>query len=228
MFFEDCSRRAITIIISFFLLILPNLASALNDIAVCPANHTPRDPVEGEPQDALICVPNDNPNGAFFTRIGGGMVSGGNISSGGSGGASASSDGFSDNSENTGAPECGAGNPIDIATQSKVQVETDFIGYGQLPLSVSRTYNSAGGGVGIFGKKWSSNLVKKVTWRTYTTNAGTPINPTPSSQIAEVKFLHADGKVITYEYDEAYGVWRHLSGKIASLAIGDDDKWYHK
>ncbi|WP_407354672.1 RHS repeat-associated core domain-containing protein [Luteimonas sp. R10] len=50
------------------------------------------------------------------------------------------------------------GNPIVVSTGNKVEFETDFTGAGEMPLSLSRTYNHYWNATGLFGRHWLSNF----------------------------------------------------------------------
>ena len=72
-------------------------------------------------------------------------------------------DGAEENCSTTGASSA-AGNPIMIATGNKVQFETDYVGKGDFPLSIRRTYNRAWTGTSEFGEKWMSNFSRRLTF----------------------------------------------------------------
>jgi RHS repeat-associated protein len=48
--------------------------------------------------------------------------------------------------------------PVVIATGNKVYSETDFVGPGEMPLAVRRTYSKSLIGNGVFGSRWFSSL----------------------------------------------------------------------
>lgn len=50
------------------------------------------------------------------------------------------------------------GNPIRFSTGQKIERETDFIGEGQVPLSLTRDYDSQRPLDGLFGRYWQSNF----------------------------------------------------------------------
>lgn len=70
----------------------------------------------------------------------------------------------SDNGDGDGTQGQCAGNPIMIATGNKVQFETDYIGKGEFPLSIERTYNNAWTGKSFFGDKWINNYGHHLTF----------------------------------------------------------------
>ena len=49
-----------------------------------------------------------------------------------------------------------SGNPIVLSTGDKVELETDFVFAGEMPLSLQRTYNHYWNYPGLFGKYWVS------------------------------------------------------------------------
>lgn len=67
-----------------------------------------------------------------------------------------------------------AGNPIVVSSGSKIEAELDFESAGEMALFLSRTYNSAGHGVGLFGKHWKSNFDYKLTFGTHAVDACYP------------------------------------------------------
>lgn len=63
----------------------------------------------------------------------------------------------------TGTPSVLAGNPINTAVGNKLQIETDYLGEGDFPLSFSRAYNSLyGPAIGNLGAYWLSNYDRAV------------------------------------------------------------------
>ncbi|MCO7226589.1 RHS repeat-associated core domain-containing protein [Pleionea sp. CnH1-48] len=156
-----------------------------------------------------------------FCKAAGGHLSGfgigGSGSSGGSGlggSVGAGSGESSDANENTGESQCsGETNPIDLATQNKVQTEVDYRGHGTLPLMLTRTYNSASRFSGVFGHQWSSNLFPQLSWKDYSTSG---------VDYREVKLYRYDGKLLTLKYDSEDNVWRRPSGQTEQLiALGE-------
>ncbi len=57
--------------------------------------------------------------------------------------------------------ECTA-NPIIISTGNKIQPELDYLGKGEFPLSIKRTYNNFSNSIGLFGSKWVTEFSGKV------------------------------------------------------------------
>lgn len=51
-----------------------------------------------------------------------------------------------------------AGNPIEIKSGNKVQVERDYVGNGEFPLQVTRRYDSSWGVKSVFGSHWISEF----------------------------------------------------------------------
>ena len=129
-------------------------------------------------------------------------------------GGSVGSGSTSESSEETGETECGAGNPIDLATQNKVQSESDFVGHGRLPLKVTRTYNSLGGGLGIFGKKWSTSIAPSLRY-------------TKIFNKVEVTLNRADGQGRKIVFNESDNKWYRESGKVEYLIRDDSGYWMY-
>lgn len=65
--------------------------------------------------------------------------------------------------ETSGVPNTCGGNPIDLFSGNKYQVEMDFDGYGDRPLGFSRYYN-ASSGLGV--KKWRHSYSEKLIFNT--------------------------------------------------------------
>lgn len=115
------------------------------------------------------------------------------------------------------------GNPVLFATGNKIEPETDFEGMGEMPLYVERTYNSHWTGIGIFGKKWQSNLDVKLSFETSAStdkcypepgnlNACSPIPTQPT-----VIWAHRDdGRRIKFNWNAAAAAW--LEEKAAPIA----------
>jgi hypothetical protein len=55
-----------------------------------------------------------------------------------------------------------AGNPVIFSTGNKVEPEEDFTSAGEMPLSLTRTYNYYWNGIGIFGRRWLSDYDYKL------------------------------------------------------------------
>ena len=56
-----------------------------------------------------------------------------------------------------------AGDPIIFSTGNEIEPETDFVGGGEMPLLLQRTYNHFWNYSGIFGKNWISNFDYSIT-----------------------------------------------------------------
>lgn len=67
-----------------------------------------------------------------------------------------------------------SGNPVVLQTGNKTEEEIDFVSAGEMGLSLTRTYNSLWGGVGIFGKQWLSNLDYRISFGTSLVDACYP------------------------------------------------------
>ncbi len=70
-----------------------------------------------------------------------------------------------------GDPPCGDGpdpisaNPIVLGTGDKVEPELDFVSAGEMPLTLTRTYNHFWKYVGLFGKHWVSSFDYSLVWQ---------------------------------------------------------------
>ncbi len=58
-----------------------------------------------------------------------------------------------------------SGNPIVLGTGDKVEPELDFIAGGEMPLTLTRTYNHFWKYVGLFGKHWVSSFDYSLVWQ---------------------------------------------------------------
>lgn len=59
-----------------------------------------------------------------------------------------------------------SGNPVVFSTGNKIEPETDFIGVGEMALTLTRTYNHYWDGIGIFGRRWLSDFDSKLLFTT--------------------------------------------------------------
>lgn len=104
--------------------------------------------------------------------------------------------------DQSGAPTR-AGNPVVFSTGNKIEPETDFTSAGEMPLSLTRTYNHYWDGIGIFGRRWLSNYDYKLLFTTddptspcYPRPGNTPCDPTGKTIWAQ----RADGRKIKFNY----------------------------
>lgn len=95
------------------------------------------------------------------------------------------------------------GNPVVFSTGNKIEYEVDFISRGNMPLSLTRTYNYFWDGIGIFGRRWLSNYDFKLLFTTddpasscYTRPGNTPCDPTSKPIWAQ----RPDGRKIKFNY----------------------------
>lgn len=58
-----------------------------------------------------------------------------------------------------------SGNPIVLGTGDKVEHELDFASAGEMPLTLTRTYNHFWKYVGLFGKHWVSSFDYSLVWQ---------------------------------------------------------------
>lgn len=115
--------------------------------------------------------------------------------------------------DENGESDCVGGNPISIATGNKYQVETDFMGVGELGLGITRSYNSFSSENGIFGKKWSSNLTSTLTFQ--------------ASPDEIVKIRTVDGKLITLTKSQDF--WYYQNGTPAILNYHtENNSWIYQ
>ena len=117
--------------------------------------------------------------------------------------------------------ECG-GNPIDIASGNKYQVETDYVGPGALPLRIVRHYNSKGAGwsihKGLFGQGWTSNFEDKIV-----AFEETAVGVTPN--VREVLIQNETGHRFKLTSTDD-GPWLNTSGReVVFFQNPDDDYW---
>ena len=199
----------------------------------CPPGYKEEPPGPGDdvPESVVYCVPDDPIANTVFPTFNVVLVGGGFNSSNDTGGIDGAADGggyvgdgdagetstsYSQDGENAGEPKCSDGNPIDLVIQNKYQHEVDFKGFGELPISIERSYNSISNVTGLFGAKWASNLSKKLSW-SITENNG--------EQLATIAILFGDGRRATYSMIESENIWRHSSGKAVSIWVDINDNW---
>lgn len=96
-----------------------------------------------------------------------------------------------------------SGNPVVFSTGNKIEPVTDFTSAGEMPLSLTRTYNHYWGGIGIFGRRWLSNYDYKLLFTTddptspcYPRPGNTPCDPTGRPIWAQ----RPDGRKIKFNY----------------------------
>jgi YD repeat-containing protein len=102
------------------------------------------------------------------------------------------------------------GNPIIPSTGNKIDPELDFASYGQMPLSLSRTYNHYWTGVGLFGMHWHSNLDYKLTFGSTVVNACYPRPGGGTCGIGSNTIIYAwlpDGRTVKYIQNTGNGVF---------------------
>lgn len=116
-----------------------------------------------------------------------------------------------------------AGNPVVIATGNKIEPETDFIGSGDMPLSLSRTYNRHWIGIGLFGRNWISNFDYKL--QLTTDDPSSPCYPRPGNGSAcdatnkPIWAQRPDGRKIKFNYatSPAVGWYEDKPSPIAKI-----------
>ena len=129
----------------------------------------------------------------------------------------------------SGAPSAKAGlvgNPVVVSTGTKVESELDFNSTGEMPLFLSRTYNSAGQGVGLFGKQWKSNFDYKLTFGVSNVNACYPRPGGGACGIDANTIIWAhkpDGRTIKFVKNASDGVfYEDKASPIAKIVQGGD------
>ncbi|WP_251359126.1 RHS repeat-associated core domain-containing protein [Kangiella sp. TOML190] len=127
----------------------PNIVTTIDTRQTCPSGTIPV-----IQKSNLVCIYIID----LFDFGSGGFAGGGS----GSGGAGAQQGAEGNDQDSDTDQEC-SGNPILIGTGNKVEYENDYVGRGEFPLTVSRTYNNFSDTNGIFGAKWQSNLSYKMT-----------------------------------------------------------------
>lgn len=127
--------------------------------------------------------------------------------------------------------ECG-GNPIDIGSGNKYQLEIDYSGPGALPLRITRHYNSKGADwsthKGLFGQGWTSNFEEKIV-------AFSETDPSVSPRIEKViiqnetghrfqltstddgPWLATNGRTVVFQQDPTNDYWTFLDGTTAKV-----------
>lgn len=96
-----------------------------------------------------------------------------------------------------------SGNPVVFSTGNKIEPTTDFASVGEMPLSLTRTYNHYWDGIGIFGRRWLSNYDYKLLFTTddptspcYPRPGNTPCDPIGKPIWAQ----RPDGRKIKFNY----------------------------
>lgn len=96
-----------------------------------------------------------------------------------------------------------AGNPVVFSTGNKIEPEADFTSAGEMPLSLTRTYNYYWNGIGIFGRRWLSDYDYKLLFTTddptsacYPRPGSSPCDPLNQPIWAQ----RPDGRKIKFNY----------------------------
>lgn len=130
----------------------------------------------------------------------------GNNGGSGIGGQFASNEGTND----AGNKDDCRGNPIVIATGNKIEPERDFGSGGEIPLSLSRSYNHYWAGVGLFGKHWLSNHDFRLTFGTHQVDACYPRPGGGACGIGAHNTIYAwrpDGRTIAFIRNAGDGIY---------------------
>lgn len=130
----------------------------------------------------------------------------GSISGGGGGGSAIANKGDTPSTKPNADQKTScdaAGNPVVFSTGNKIEPVTDFTSAGEMPLSLTRTYNHYWDGIGIFGRRWLSNYDYKLLLTTddptspcYPRPGNTPCDPTDKPIWAQ----RPDGRKIKFNY----------------------------
>ncbi|MGH7944194.1 MAG: DUF6531 domain-containing protein [Opitutaceae bacterium] len=141
-------------------------------------------------------------------------------------------DGTDPDPETPGNPDCATRTsmPVDVATGNKLLFEADFRAAGEFPLYLKRTYNKAWPGIGIFGRKWSSNFDYKLSFEY---EAGSRIcyrepgfePECPEGVVTGVKAWGPDGAGYTFEQISATRWEDTKPTSIAWLERLPDGRW---
>ncbi|RMH87544.1 RHS repeat protein, partial [Lysobacter pythonis] len=127
------------------------------------------------------------------------------------------------------------GNPIIMSTGNKIEPEFDFISSGEMPLSLSRTYNHYWDGIGLFGKHWLSNHDYRLTFGTDKVGACYPRPGGGSCTLGSNSVIYAwrpDGRKIkfvkaadgVFYEDKAAPIARIVQAADGALMLhGEDD-----
>lgn len=120
-----------------------------------------------------------------------------------------------------GPPDTCSGNPINIATGEKYQVETDYTGAGPFPLTIERTYQSNGFGSGATRGEWSfSNryqAIGGINWKVNPCNARPPkhcggISYSIDQKNSNLKIVEPNGAITTFNLQGSNWVNRNPAG----------------
>jgi YD repeat-containing protein len=102
-----------------------------------------------------------------------------------------------------------AGNPVIFSTGNKIEPETDFTSVGEMPLSLTRTYNYYWDGIGIFGRRWLSDYDYKLLFTT--DDPTSTCYPRPENGYCDptgkpIWAQRADGRKIKFNYQTSPAV----------------------
>lgn len=125
-----------------------------------------------------------------------------------------------------------AGNPVVFSTGNKIEPATDFVSAGEMPLSLTRTYNHYWDGIGIFGRRWLSNYDYKLLFTT--DDPTSPCYPRPGNTSCDpvgqpIWAQRPDGRKIKFNYatSPAPGWYEDKPSPIAKiLKSGTDYQLY--
>lgn len=134
-----------------------------------------------------------------------------------------SNDGLGGNGNGT------SGNPVVLSTGNKVEAETDFASTGEAGLFLTRTYNRAWAGIGIFGKHWQSNFDYKLTFGTSIVNACYPRPAGGTCGIGTNTLIWAhrpDGRRIKFHKNAVDGIfYEEKASSVAKIVKQPDNSF---
>jgi RHS repeat-associated protein len=111
---------------------------------------------------------------------------------------------------------CYVGNPINLGTGNKFQIETDYVGAGPFPLVLKRAYNSAASmqpGVEVIGSHWRNHYERRVYYQdplqpdvlcaavdhyTFTINGWSPRCDISTPLLTSATVSRPDGKTVYF------------------------------
>lgn len=128
------------------------------------------------------------------------------------------------------------GNPIMIQSGNKMQFEQDYLGKGEFPLNISRTYNKGWTGTGVFGAKWISNYGHKLSF-VLSSNSQCPLvegdappfyceqDGVANQSYSQILANHPDGKKIQFTYNSTTNTWSDGKAESVQTLEQDGNDW---
>lgn len=127
--------------------------------------------------------------------------------------------------DDKGPPDCSSGNPINLATGEKYQVETDFIGPGSYPLTIERVYQSKGHGRNT-AQYWSfSNeysAIGGLSWEQVPCGVTSgDVGCMPSFRVNEdfskLRITEPNGKITKFDLKRGPWEYKHENGGVLKV-----------